>query len=339
MERMMTNSQIMPVSSRRNLLVMLPAALATGASAQEVRPFPNRPLVFVVPYSAGSSTDLVARLVAPHLSAELGQPVVVENRPGAGGTIGMGSVARAQPDGYTLVMTSASAGPVNRALYQRLSFDPVSDLSLVYLTNMSTNALIVSGSTNIRTLQDFIDLSRSRSSNPLRYFSPGNGTSQHLSAVLLGNLAKIQIEHIPFRGPAEGLTALLAGDVDFGFASLSSITALLQDGRVWALGVTGGNVAPTLPEVPTLASRGLRDFADVIIWTGVATGRGVQLLLHLSRNAAARAALAKPELLARMSQLGVDLVPYMSLAEAEGFMQQQTALWAKLVRESGASVD
>lgn len=319
------------------------AALASAAGVPvmaQAQPasFPSRPLSIVIPYGAGSSTDILGRVLAPPLSARLGQPVVVENRPGAGGTLGMGHVARSQPDGHTMVLTSASAGPVNRALFRNLPFDPVRDLSLVYLTNISFNALVVPGNSPASTVAEFAARAR-QAGAPLRYFSPGNGTSQHLSAVLLAQLLGVRMEHIPYRGPAEGLTAVMTGEVDFGFASLSSIVGLLREGRVKALGLTGRQRSRALPDVPLLSELGFPPFAEVLVWTGLAVPKATPAATKEALRGAIGAVLELPATRDRFAQIGIEMVPPMTLAEMDSFMEQQLTLWDGLVRDSGARVD
>ena len=322
--------------SRRSLFALAGTA-AAPAFAQA--PAFNRPLSIVIPYSAGSSTDILGRLLAPGMTAQLGQPVVVENRTGAGGTVGMGHVARSAPDGHTMVLTSASAGPVNRALFRNLNFDPVRDLSLVNLTNMSMNALIVAGNNPARSAAQLVEAAKRPGAPPMRYFSPGNGTSQHLSAVLFGQLAGAAFEHVPYRGPAEGLTALLAGDVAFGFASLSSIMGMMADGRVRAFGVTGRSRPRALPDLPTLAELGYARFAEVMVWTGFAVPRATPAPVQQALNDAIAAVVALPATQERFAQIGIEPVPRMTLAENAAFMEAQLTLWEGLVRSSGATVD
>jgi tripartite-type tricarboxylate transporter receptor subunit TctC len=321
--------------TRRGVLMAASALAVRPARAQA--DFPSRPLTIVVPYGAGSSSDILARLLAPPMAEQLGYPVVVENRPGAGGTIGMGYVARSIPDGHTMALTSSSAGPINRALYRTLNFDPVRDFSLVYQTNFATNALIVAASSRFRSVGELVAAARAPGAEPLRYFSPGNGTSQHLSAVLLSQAAPGRMEHIPYRGPAEGLTGLLAGEIDFGFASLSSITGLLRDSRVRALGTTGPE--PALPGVPTLAAEGFPRFAEVVVWTGIAVPRAVPLSARQRLHAAIAATLDLPTVRERFVQIGIERAAPKTLEETDAFAESQIALWETLVRDSGTRID
>lgn len=323
---------------RRALLAAAGGAIPVAARAQAPG-FPSRQVSIVVPYGAGSSTDILGRVLAPPLSAQLGQTVVVENRVGAGGTIGMGYVARSAPDGHTMVLTSASAGPVNRALFRNLGYDPVRDLSLVCLTNISFNALVVPGNSPSSTLAEFAARAKAPGAPVLRYFSPGNGTSQHLSAVLLSQLLGVRMEHIPYRGPAEGLTAVMTNEVDFGFASLSSIVGMLREGRVKALGLTGKQRSRALPDVPLLAELGYPAFADVLVWTGLAVPKPTPDATKEALRSAIGAVLDLPATQERFAQIGIERVPPMTLAEMDAFMEQQLTLWDGLVRSSGARVD
>ena len=227
---------------------------------------------------------------------------------------------------------------MNRALLKNLNFDPVRDLSLVYLTNMSTNALIVAGKHPARSAQELAALAQ-KAPQPMRYFSPGNGTSQHLSAVLFGIVAQAKVEQVPFRGPAEGLQSLMGGDVAFGFASLSSIVGLMKDGRVRPLGLTGRNRSRALPDVPTLAEAGYPRFAEVLVWTGIAVPRATPLATQQALHSALAAVLAQPAMKEKFDQIGIEMVPPMSRAELDAFSEQQLSVWESLVKESGATVD
>lgn len=260
---------------RRHLLGLAAVGgLAPSATAETAsQPLPPGPLTLVVPYGPGSTNDLLARLLAPELGAQLGRPMVVDNRPGAGGTLGIGQVVRSRPDGSTLALVSASSIPINRALFRNLSFDPARDLTLVGVAASTPNALIVSGESGIASLADLVAAAKRPGRPPMRHFSPGNGTSQHLSCVQLARLAGIAVENVPYRGPAEGITGLLAGEVAFGFASVPSVVGLVRDGRLRALGTTGPR-ASALPGVPTLASLGYAPFVDTDVWYGIAAPRG-----------------------------------------------------------------
>ncbi|HYF08000.1 MAG TPA: tripartite tricarboxylate transporter substrate binding protein [Acetobacteraceae bacterium] len=322
-------------ASRRGLLaVAASAGLASPALAQGAAP---GPVTLVVPYGAGSTNDILARLLAPEIGAQLGTTVVVDNRAGAGGTLGIGQVVRARPDGSTLALVSASSIPINRALYRNLSFDAARDLVLLGVAGSTPNALIVAANSNLATLRDLVTRALWPGS-PIRHFSPGNGTSQHLSCAQLARLAGFPVENVTYRGPAEGITGLLAGEVMFGFASVPSVVGLIRDGRLRALGTTGPRPS-ALPDVPTLASLGYPAFADTDVWYGIATQRAVPTATQATLRTAFARALEQPALRGRLVQAGFDPAPPMTAEEAEAFLAAQVTFWADLVRQSGATMD
>lgn len=321
---------------RRSLLaapLILPAvARAQAWSAQ-------RPVVLVVAFSAGSTNDILARMLAAEVGPILGQPMPVENRPGAGGTVGAGSVARMRGDGHLLVLVSTSTIPINRALYRSLPYDPARDLIPVSISASTPNALIVPGNSPFRTLAALVARGRDAAQAPLRYFSPGNGTSQHLSCVQVLEAAGMRSEHIPYRGPNEGITALVAGETDWGFSAVPSIVGLAREGRVRVLGVTGTRSPPTLPEAGTFAAQGLAGFEETDVWYGLAAQRETPPEALAVLRSAFATALAKPDLQQRLTSAGFYPVPPMDGAAMEGFVARQVAFWERLVRASGATVD
>jgi tripartite-type tricarboxylate transporter receptor subunit TctC len=321
---------------RRSLLaapLLLPGiARAQGWAAQ-------RPVVLVVAFSAGSANDILARMLAAELGPILGQPMPVENRPGAGGTLGAGSVARSRGDGHLLVLVSTSTIPINRALYRSLPYDPARDLVPVSISASTPNALIVPGSSPFRTLAEFAAQGRDPSRPPLRHFSPGNGTSQHLSCVQVIEATGVRSDHIPYRGPNEGITGLLAGETEWGFSAVPSIIGLAREGRVRVLGVTGTQPPPTLPDARTFAAQGVAGFEETDVWYGIAAQRETpaEALAALRRGFAE--ALAKPDLRQRLTAAGFFPVAPMDGAAMEAFVARQMAFWDRLVRASGATVD
>jgi len=337
MERLMTHPTL-PEALTRRLLLGFAAASVPGIGRAQDAAFPSRPLTLVVPYGAGSTNDILARLLTPDLTERLGQPIIVENRAGAGGTVGIGQVVRSQPDGHTLVIVSASSIPINRALYRSLPFDPLRDLSLISVTSSTPNALIVPAESPFRDVAGLAAAARTAGAAPLRYFSPGNGTSQHLSCVQLARSIVVQMEHVPYRGPAEAITGLLAGETAFGFASVPSVLGMVRDGRLRALGTTGTRPS-SLPGVPTLVAAGFADFAETDVWYGVAGPRGIAEPVRTRLREALQAAVAAPALRDRLAQAGFDPVPAMNAAEGDAFVARQVAFWAELVRQSGATID
>jgi len=323
---------------RRRLFLATPF-IGLGTRAASAQGFPQRPVTLVVAFSAGSTNDILARMLAAEVGPILGQPMPVENRAGAGGTVGAGSVARGRADGHALVVVSTSTIPINRALYRNLPYDPHRDLAMVSISASTPNALIVPGSSPFRTLGEFLARGRDAAQPPLRHFSPGNGTSQHLSCVQVIGAGGIRSEHIPYRGPNEGITALIAGQTDWGFSAVPSIVGMAREGRIRVLGVTGTRSPPTLPDAPTFAAQGLAGFEETDIWYGVAAQRETPPEALAALRRAFAEALAKPDLAQRLANAGFYPVPPMDGPAMEGFVARQVAFWERLVKESGATVD
>ncbi|MBX9752492.1 MAG: tripartite tricarboxylate transporter substrate binding protein [Roseococcus sp.] len=323
---------------RRLVLGIAAGVVAAPRAEAQPRALPAGTVTLVVPFGAGSTNDILARLVAPELAARLGQPVVVDNRAGAGGTLGIGQVIRARPDGLTLALVSASSIPINRALFRNLAFDPARDLSLLGIAGSTPNALIVSSESGITSLEALIAKAKQPGQPPLRHFSPGNGTSQHLSCAQLAAATGITVENVPYRGPAEGVTGLLAGETNFGFASVPSVAGLLRDGRLRALATTGPRPS-ALPGVPTLVSLGYPGFADTDIWFGLAVARAVPAEVLALLRAALDQALADAALRERLTRAGFDAVPQRTPEQLEAFVTTQVAFWSDLVQRSGATMD
>ena len=317
---------------------LLAAPFLAGAAQAQPGPvagaFPDRPLLLVVPFSAGSVNDLLGRLLANAAAGPLRQPITIENRPGAGGSIGVQQVARSKPDGLTLAFVSASTIPINRALFRNLPYDPQRDLAPVVIAASTPNALVVSGASPWRTLAEFVAAGRDPGRPPLRYYSPGNGTTQHLSAVQVVNATGIRADHIPYRGPSEGMTGMLAGEIEWGFAAVPLTVALAREGRLRVLGVTGTSTPPTLPEVKPFTALGLQGFDETNVWYGIAAAQALAVLRQ-----AFRAALDEPAFAQRLADAGFYPVPPMDGPAMEGFIDRQVGFWAGLVRASGATVD
>ena len=323
--------------SRRLFLSLMASSAATpGAFAQSGDKFPSRRLTLTVPYGASSSNDICARILAEGVSAELGQPVVVENKPGAGGTLGIGQVIRGAADGYNLALISTSSVAINRALYQNLTFDPARDLTPVSVPSSTPNALIVSADQNISTVAELID--RAKSMSPPRYFSAGSGTSQHLSAVLFSQLAKLNAEHVPYRGQ-EGITGMMGGQTLFGFASIPSVVGLVRSGKLRILATTGERPSSAFPDRPLLTTLGYPQFGYTEIWYGVAAPSGVPAPIKETLAKAFNAAAAVPATRERLAQAGFDPVPPMTAEQLDDYIKKQVAFWHDLVKDSGAKAD
>lgn len=321
---------------RRSLLALPAGFITSGAAIRAARAqpgFPPRPVTLVVAFSAGSTNDILARMLAAEVGPILGQPMPVDTRPGAGGTLAVAGVARGRADGMTLVVVSTSTIPINRALYRNLSYDPHQDLAPVSISASTPNALVVRADSPLRRPADLA------TTPGLRHFSPGNGTSQHLSCAQVLRAAGGTSEHIPYRGPAEGIAGLLSGDTEWGFSAVPSILGLVRDGRLRVLGLTGTAAPASLPGAPTLASLGLPGFEETDVWYGVAAPAGTPPEALAVLRQAFAGALAQPALQARLTAAGFYPVPPMDGQAMEGFIARQVAFWADLVKASGATID
>lgn len=320
--------QSMPVALISLFSLMFLAA--SPASAQE---WPKqKPISFVVAFGAGSITDTLARLIGQKLAESLGQAVVVDNRPGAGGNIGTQRVQNAAPDGYTILMHSV-AFTVNPALFANAGYDPLRDFVPLILAASTPNAFSVHPSVPAKSLQELIKLSRQ---HPLAYASPGIGTSPHLSMERIKTLAKIDITHVPYQ-PAQAVTALVGGQVPVLSISLSIQLQQIKAGKIRALAVTSAQRARALPEVPTVAEQGYKDY-DELNWFGIFAPAGTPAAIAGRLNAEMNRVLELPDIREKLGQLGLDFRRN-SLAEFAAFIKVEVPKQAKAVKDSGAKVE
>ena len=316
---------------RRALLAA--AALPLAAQAQEA--FPNRPLRLLVPYAPGGGTDAVARSFAARLGTALGQTVVVDNKPGAGGNIATEACATARPDGYTLLVGNQGPMAANPSLFKRLPADPAQTLTPVGLIADAPLVVVVGPKTRAATLAALIAEAKG-ANGALTYASASNGSASHLAAALLCQLGGFQAEHIPFRGAAPGLTEVVAGNIAFMVTTLPSVTGLILGGQVRALAVTGTSRAAVLPDVPAVAETlaGYRATA----WYGVMVPKGVPQPVQDKLWSAMRASLASAELGERLRGEGAE--PGTMDGPAFGrFIAEERARWAGVIRAAGITLD
>jgi len=303
-------------------LVSITPFLAPIAHAQD---WPARPIKLVVPFPPGGLIDNMARLVAPRLAQELGQPVVIDNKPGAGGNVGAAEAARATPDGYTLLMASPPL-TISPALYARLPYRP-EQIVPIGLMGRVPNVLVVNPSANINALADLTALAKSRPGQ-LNYASNGQGTSLHLSAELYKSQAGVFITHIPYRGAAAGLTGVIAGEVNLMFDNLPSALGLIQGGKLKALAVTTPQRSSVLPNVPTMEEAGLKGY-QVFAWFGLAAPAGVPAPVLQKIEQALERIASQAEVKAAMQRAGAE--PTWANAQAmNAFMQADAAQWKKV---------
>ena len=312
----------------RTILAALLLALAPAAFAQA---FPDKPIKFVVPFTAGSGTDIVARTVAEPMSRALGQPIVVENKPGAGGTLGAAQVAKSAPDGYTLLVHSAGH-VANPAIYNNLPYDTAKDFVGVTPLASLPNVLIVSPAKGWKSPKDLVDNARA---NPgkLNYGSAGIGSATHMNAEIFRDTAKFDAVHVPFKGTPEAMTETATGRVDFFFAPLSSALPLIKDGRLQALAVGTPQRSPLLPNVPTTVEAGFPK-SEYTFWVALLAPAGTPKAVVDRLNAEALKALASPEVKEKLAVLGAEPMP-MSPSAFDAFLRAETARIAEIVKAAG----
>ena len=310
---------------RRQILKGSGAALLALPLMAGAQAWPARPIRLVVPFPPGGLVDTMARLIGPRLAQELGQPVVIDNKPGAGGNLGAAEVARAMPDGYTVLMASPPL-TISPALYATLPYRP-EQIVPIGLIGRVPNVLLVNPKSGINTMAD-LNARAKKTPGQLNYASNGNGTSLHLSAELFKTTTGTFITHIPYRGAAQAVTGLMAGEVDMMFENLPSVLGQIQGGGVKALAVTTRQRSKALPGVPTLIEAGLADF-DVSAWYGVAAPSGTPAAV-LARNEQALDRLSRdPEIARTMESRGAE-VGFLGAAQMSAFMAADAIKWKRV---------
>ena len=320
--------------TRRAALGALPL-LAAPAALHAQAPWPSRPIRLIVPFQAGGATDVTGRVIAEQLSSALGQPVVVENRAGAGGNIGADAVAKAEPDGYTLLMATIGTATINHFLYSRMPFRQ-EDLAAIALISLVANGVMVNAQVPARSLAELIALAK-REPGALNYATPGNGTSGHLSAEYLKTLAGIDITHVPFRGTGGVIPELLAGRVQIAIDNLPAYLPHIAAGTVRLLAVTSGERWFSVPQAPTVAESGFPGF-EAVAWFGLqAPARTPRPIIERIAEAAI-AAVGKPDVQAKLREVGNE-PRALGPAAFDRFIAAENEKWRDVVRRSGARLD
>lgn len=316
-------------------LILLPLLVAASGAAAQAANYPNKPVRIVVPQSPGGSTDLTARLVAQKLADALGQSVVVDNRPGAGSIIGTDLVAKAAPDGYTLLVVASSI-TINPSLHKKLPFDPIRDLAPVSQLSAFPNIVVVHPAVPVKTMQDLIALARAKPGQ-LNYGSSGTGTGTHLSAELLRTMTGVNMVHVPYKGGGPAVTALLGGQVQLNFATIPTVLPHVRAGKLRPLAVTTLKRSPALPEVPTIAESGVPGF-DHGPWNGMLAPAKTPRAVIARLNAEVAKIVHTPEARAVLVHDGAEPVGNAPEAFA-AIIRSETAKWAKVIREAGIKAD
>ena len=315
----------------RNLL----AALALAATAATAQDFPSKPVKIVLPFAAGGSSDPVARILARQLAASMGQPFVVENRPGAGGNLGGEIVAKSPPDGYTLLFAAGSTA-VNVSLYSRMPYHPLKDLEPVIHVATLSGILVAHPSVPASTVEELLRFARSKPGG-LTYASAGSGTVPHLAGELFRAGAGIEMTHVPYKGSNPALTDLIGGQVQLMFANVPGTLQHVKAGKLKVLAATGNRRLALLPDVPTIAESGLPGY-DAPNWYGVFAPAGTPPAIVAKLNAEINKAMATPEFLDHMRLEGAEAVGG-SPAQFRTFVQGEINRWAPVVKAAGVKVD
>lgn len=328
----------MPVTRRLVLTACLAATAAAPAFAQPAPSgnWPTKAVRLVVTFPPGGSSDAAARIVAPRLAERLGQPVVIDNRPGAGGGVGLDLVAKAPGDGYTIILASAGGLTANPSLYKQLNYDPVRDFAPITLFGTSPFVLLAHPSVPAANVGDVLKLAKSQPGR-LSYASGGNGTAMHLSGELLKSMGQARIVHIPYRGSGPALVAVMAGDTQLAIADVTTVGSHLKSGRVKVLGVLSKDRSALVPELPTLNETGLRGF-ESSGWFAILAPAATPAPIVQRLNAEITAVLRMPEVRERFAAAGLEPLPS-SPEELSALMKSETQKWGRVIKESGATVD
>nr|WP_244609974.1 tripartite tricarboxylate transporter substrate binding protein [Lampropedia puyangensis] len=312
---------------------MATAWLPQTAQAQD---YPTKPITLVVPFSAGGTTDILARIIGQYLGEELGQSVVIDNKVGAGGNIGAQAAARAKPDGYTLFMGTVGTHAINASLYKKLPFDPVKDFQPLSRVALVPNLLVANPQQPFKTVAELIEYTKA---NPgvVNFASSGNGSSIHLSGELFKQMAGVDMQHIPYRGSAPAIADLLGNQVAIMFDNMPSAITHVRSGKLIPLAVTTAERSPELPDVPTIAEAGIPGY-EATSWFGLYVTAGTPEPIVNKLHAALVKGLQDPKIVKKFAEQGS--VAYSETPqEFAAFMASETTKWAQVVKTSGASVD
>ena len=327
------------INQRRALIHGIGAVLvlaATPSIAQTTSNWPNKPIRYIVPFAPGGTTDILARTIGEKLGAALGQPIVVENKPGQGGSIGAAELARAAPDGYTIGGGTISSHAINATLYDKLSYDPVTSFAPITMYATQPNVLLIHPSVPAKNLTEFIALLKA---NPNKYAfgSAGNGTSQHISGELFKVMAGVSMQHIPYRGSGQMMPELLGGTVPVAFDNIATAVQHVNAGKLRALAVTSATRSIVSPDVPTMAEAGLAGY-DISSWQAVFAPAGTPAPIVERLYTEIARILKMPDIQKRLGDLGLN-VSEMTPSQLTAVIKTDVPRLGKIVKETGAKAD
>ncbi len=321
----------MPFAARCTLAVSALVAATFAGGSLHAQTFPAKQVRFILPFPPGGPTDMLGRALAQKLSEQVGQPVVADNRPGAGGNLGLELTAKSPPDGHTVVLSSPLVS-ISPSLYAKLNYDPHRDLAPVSLVAYIQNVLIVHPSVPAKTLGQLVDIAR-RNPGKLNFGSGGIGTTSHLAPSLLLSLAKVNMVHVPYKGTGLALAAMVGGEIDMLVMAVPAAAAQIQAGKVRALAVLADKRQPTLPDVPTAKEAGMDNY-EVPIWYGVLTSASTPRDLVTRWNSEIGRALAAPDLRERLTTAGIEPRP-MSPDQFAAFIKSEAVRYAQVIKDAG----
>jgi tripartite-type tricarboxylate transporter receptor subunit TctC len=317
----------------RLIALVLCSIFVSAAGAQEA--YPSRPVKFILPFPPGGGTDILGRVIAEQLSANLGQPVVTENRGGAGGNVGAEAAAHSAPDGYTIVLVAPSLA-ISKTLYSKLNYDPVKDFAPISLVATVPNVMITNPAVEAKNLQEFIELARSRP-GAMNYGSGGAGTSNHLAGELFNIVTGTKLVHVPYKGVNLAMQGVLAGEIQLVFIGIPAALPHIKAGKLRALALVAPQRSPALPEVPTVAEAGLKDF-EVTTWYGILAPAGTPRPIVSRLNAELVKIMHTPDVKERLASMATD--PLTSTPEEfAAYLKQEIAKWGDVVRKSNLKAD
>jgi tripartite-type tricarboxylate transporter receptor subunit TctC len=321
--------------TRRSTLLAVPA-LAAPATLRAQPAYPSRSIRMVVPFPAGGATDLTARVVAERMNVLLGQPVVIDNRPGAGGNLGADMVAKADPDGYTLLTCTIGTASINQFLYTRLPYDPMKDLTSIALINEVANGIVVPANSPFKTLQDVLTAAKAKPGQ-LNYGTPGNGTSGHLCGEYLKTKAGVNLTHVPYRGTSQIIPDVLAGRVEVAIDNLPGYLPHIEAGRMRCLAVTSANRWFNLRDIPTVKESGIPDF-EAVAWFGFQAPAKVPRPIIDKLAQTVTGIVAEPAIAERLREIGSSPKP-LGPAEFDRYITAENDKWRDVVKAAGAKLD
>ncbi len=315
--------------------ILAAGAVGIFACQSQAQNYPARPVRMIVPFSPGGAADVPGRMLMQKLSEALGQQVLVDNRPGAGGTIGADLAAKAPADGYTFLMIS-NTHVISASLYQKLPYDPLNDFAPVLQFGDAPNVLVVHPSLPVKSVRELVALAKARPGS-IDYASSGNGSSQHLFAALFTSLAGVKLTHIPYKGSAQATTDLVSGQVTVSFPGIAGMLPHINNGRLRALAVTSVRRSPQLPDVPSIAEAGVKDY-EASLWLGILAPAALPKEINARINSEVSKVLKQPGLQASFRTVGTEII-YRAPENFGKFVKSELGKWASVVKSTGMQVN